>query len=235
VRPARAWVSPREAPESPSGSAATTPCPRRSPARTRCVAPPSTAPATPPAYAALPVPGNGCRASWSSPISRLPVDLRGTAWLPLTHVWSKRWNAPIYFFRCPRCYRRVRRLLRLNEEDRWACRQCHRAKYASQLQSVRRRGIAHLAILDRLVLQLQRPGRRTRTMAQLSRKVERTGAAFEADWPPRSLFRNTDHKPASRGRDRPCRQRWASPSTDHRHPAHHPSPPRHETRCRPAA
>ena len=116
------------------------------------------------------------------PYSRVLLDLYGDTWLPLTYVWSHRWNAPIYFFRCPCCSRRIRRVIRLNEDDAWACRRCHRAKYASQLQSVHGRGLAHFALVERLAWQWSRPGRRTRAMAQLLRHAERTGIAFEADW-----------------------------------------------------
>lgn len=115
------------------------------------------------------------------PFTFLPLDPDGEESLPLTHTWSERWNAPIYFFRCPLCWRRARRLLRLNEDDHWACRQCHRAKYVSQLQSIRGRGLAHFRVVEHLRWLLSRPGPRTRTMVRLAGQADKSGLAFDAD------------------------------------------------------
>jgi len=116
------------------------------------------------------------------PYTRMPLDPAQDEWLPLTHTWSVRWNAPIYFFSCPFCYKRVRRLLRLNDEDQWGCRRCHRAKYASQLRNLSALGIAHLRLAEHVDWLLSQPGPRTRSMARLERRTRMTEPAFVADW-----------------------------------------------------
>ena len=121
----------------------------------------------------------------TEPLSRVPLDPLDKGHyqdeVKLAHLWSRRWNAPIYFFLCPRCHRRVRRLLRLDETDVWACRLCHRAKYVSQLQSTSRLARGWEAASQYLDWRLSRPGPKPRSVARLARQVARAEEAFDGD------------------------------------------------------
>ena len=126
----------------------------------------------------------GIRERWPSclaePFRCIPLEPEYDWALPLTHVWSEKWSAPIYFLICPMCGRRVRNLLRLCDADAWACRQCHRVKYVSQLTSESAVARGHLAARALLEWHLSQPGPKPRSVQRLQRKVERTAWALES-------------------------------------------------------
>ena len=124
------------------------------------------------------------RASGGEPFQYTPVSAHGTATyelLPLTHIISNPWGAPIYYFLCPLCRRRVRRLLReaAEPDDRWACRWCHRARYASQRRSYSV-NFNHLDGLEQLYSDLwSRPGPKPARAMKIRRELLRAHAMFE--------------------------------------------------------
>lgn len=124
------------------------------------------------------------RVSDGEPFQYTPVGSHGTTTyelVSLTHTVSKPWRAPIYYFLCPLCRRRVRRLLRDadEEDDRWGCRRCHRAKYASQRQSYSV-NFAHLDGLERLHEELwSRPGPKPARAHKVRRELLRAYSMFE--------------------------------------------------------
>ncbi len=118
----------------------------------------------------------------TEPFTALPPDPDGGWALLLDHTWSRRWNAPIYWFLCPVCGRRVRRLVRLHEDDFWACRGCHRAKYVSQLQSDSAVAAGHLEARNHYNWLMSQPGPKSRSVRRLKRKLDRTAWALETPW-----------------------------------------------------
>lgn len=108
--------------------------------------------------------------------------------LPLRHIWPYKWQAPQLYWACPLCHRRVRRLIRLDERDNWACRHCHRAKYVSQ---VLRPGMSVFALArlgehfyDHYSARWARPGPRPRRLRQMERELDRIEALpTQVRWP----------------------------------------------------
>ncbi len=118
----------------------------------------------------------------SEPYGALPPDPAGPWAFRLGHTWSHRWSAPIYWLHCPVCGRRARRLLRLHEDDFWARRRCHGAKYLSQLESDSAVAAGHLKAQRLYQWRISQPGPKPKSVRRLKRTLQRTAWALETPW-----------------------------------------------------
>ncbi len=111
------------------------------------------------------------------PYAEIPVDLETGVTIALYHRRCAHWqNAIHYYWMCPKCWAWCRYVLRLDQDDAWACRRCHRAKYASQWKrdDGYRRATQWCAANHELQWRLRQPGPRGRRVARLREIMDAT-------------------------------------------------------------